>query len=94
MLTNVKMPTIVGILTLMSMIYVTLSWVEHWKKFDNIENGIGGEMRQMGQPMLLITYAMKTTLILNDPVDTHRSNVHATYDDLSVTPNINWIVST
>ena len=46
-------------------------------------------MRQMGQPMLLITYAMKTTLILNDPVDTHRSNVHATYDDLSVTPNIN-----
>ena len=33
MLTNVKMPTMVGILTFMSMINFMLSWVEHDKSF-------------------------------------------------------------
>ena len=33
MLINVKMPTIVGILTFMSMINFMLSWVEHEKSF-------------------------------------------------------------
>ena len=33
MLINVKMPTIVGILTFMSTINVMLSWVEHEKSF-------------------------------------------------------------
>ena len=35
MLLNVKMPTIVGILTLISRIFV-LSWVEHGKMFYNL----------------------------------------------------------
>ena len=35
MLINVKMPTIVGILTFMSMIDFVLSWVEH-KKFHSL----------------------------------------------------------
>ena len=35
MLLNVKMPTIVGILTFMSRINFVLSLVEHGKKFDN-----------------------------------------------------------
>ena len=33
MLINVKMPTIVGILTFMSRINFVLSWVEHGKSF-------------------------------------------------------------
>ena len=33
MLINVKMPTIVGILTFMSRINIVLSWVEHEKSF-------------------------------------------------------------
>ena len=36
MLTNVKMPTIVGILTFMSRINFVLSWVEHENKFYNL----------------------------------------------------------
>ena len=36
MLLNVKMPTIVGILTFMSKIYFVLSWVEHEKKLYNL----------------------------------------------------------
>ena len=36
MLINVKMPTIVGILTFMSKIYFVISLVEHTKKFYNL----------------------------------------------------------
>ena len=36
MLINVKMPTIVGILTFMSMINFVLIWADHEKKFCNI----------------------------------------------------------
>ena len=36
MLINVKMPTIVGILTFKSKINFALSWVEHEKKFYNL----------------------------------------------------------
>ena len=36
MLINVKMPTIVGILTFMSRISVMVSWVEYEKKFYNL----------------------------------------------------------
>ena len=36
-LINVKMPTIVGILTFMSRKNFILSWVEHEKKFYNLE---------------------------------------------------------
>ena len=36
LLMNVKMPTIVGILTFMSRINFMLSWVEYKKKFHNL----------------------------------------------------------
>ena len=40
MLINVKMPTIVGILTFMSRINFMLSWVEHEKGFITLGPGI------------------------------------------------------
>ena len=40
MLINVKMPTVVCILTFMSMIHFMLSWVEHEKSFST--SGPGG----------------------------------------------------
>ena len=41
MLINVKMPTVVGILTLMSRINFLLSWVEHEKSFITSGPGAG-----------------------------------------------------
>ena len=44
MLVNVKMPTIVGILTFMSRINFVLSWVEHGKSFIALGPGLLGPM--------------------------------------------------
>ena len=52
MLINVKMPTIVGILTFKSMINFMLSWVEHKKSF--ITSGTAGVLMQINIPTLLM----------------------------------------
>ena len=51
MLINVKMPTIVGILTLMSRINLMLSFVEHGKSF--ITSGPGFEFPKSDQHLII-----------------------------------------
>ena len=62
MLINVKMPTIVGILTLMSRINFVLSWVEHGKSL--ITLGPGLRLVIQGYMALLLTSLDEINVIL------------------------------
>ena len=58
MLINVKMPTIVGILTFISMINFMLSWVEHEKSFITSGPGFVFQVCMLGDLTLLLLPAI------------------------------------
>ena len=80
MLINVNMPTVVGILTLMSRINFVLSWVEHEKSFIT-----------SGQDYVIVTYRSKHAPIFSDgPTATEESYDHNnnTHDNKDVSTGI------